>query len=339
MSIKVAVDAFGGDHAPYANIEGAVSAHREHGVEILLVGNEETVRAAAAERGLSLEGIELLNAPDVFSMHSQPTDLLKAGKNSSMAVGLTAVSEGKADAFVSAGSTGALVVGGTFITKRIKGVKRAAIGTELPTKTGRVFLMDVGANAECRPEMLVQFGVMATAYLTGVRGMDNPTVGLLNIGTEETKGGELQQESYRLLKDSPLHFIGNVEARELPTGPADAVITDGFTGNIALKLYEGVASNLFSVIKATFMKNIKTILAAALVKKDMKSLKTMFDAGEIGGAPLLGVRAPVIKAHGNSDAKAIKNAILQAASAVEHDLCGAIAKGLAAISVEEGFEE
>lgn len=331
--MKIAVDAFGGDNAPLCNIEGALLAKAE-GIDILLVGSTDALRAAAAEKGLPLDGIELLDAPDVFSMHDQPTDLLKAGRNSSLAVGLRAVAEGLADGFVSAGSTGALVVGGTFLCKRIKGVKRAAIGTEIPTDGGRVLLMDVGANAECRPEMLLQFAVMADAYLRQVRGIAEPTVGLLNIGTEETKGGELQQEAYRLLKDSPLHFVGNVEARELPEGSADAVVTDGFSGNIALKLYEGVAKTLFSVIKKTFLKNFKTKLAAALVKNDMKTLKQGFDAGEIGGAPLLGVQKPVIKAHGNSDARAIKNAIRQAARAAEHDLCGAIASGIASLPLK-----
>jgi len=249
------------------------------------------------------------------------------------------VADGNADAFVSAGSTGAIVVGGTFICKRIKGVKRPAIGSLVPTDNGYIMLTDIGANAECRPERLQQFGVMAAAYLEKVSGIKNPKIGLLNIGTEDSKGGELQIESYKLLSASPINFVGNVEAREIAKGPCDAVISDGFTGNVALKMYEGVALTLFSIIKKTFRKNIKTKIAGLLAKKDMKGLKTMFDASAVGGAPLLGVSVPVIKAHGNSNGIAIKNAIRQAKVAAENNLSCAIAEGIAAITLGEGKEE
>lgn len=332
--MRIVVDAFGGDNAPLCNIEGAASAVKELGVTVVLVGKEDEIKECAAENGIDLKGIEIVNAPDVFSMHDAPTDILKKGKDSSLAVGMKYAADGNADAFVSAGSTGAVVVGGTFICKRIKGVKRPALGSVVPTKEGKTFITDIGANAECRPEMLCQFAAMATAYLTKVEGVENPTLGLLNIGTEETKGGELQIEAYKQLKNSGLNFVGNVEARDVPEGAVDAVITDGFTGNIALKMYEGVSLTLFRIIKKLFKTNPITLISGAIIKPYMGGLKKKFDYAETGGAPLLGVKVPIIKAHGSSNAKAIKNAIKQAADAARNNLVGAIAEGLAANSEE-----
>ena len=336
--MRIVVDAFGGDNAPLCNIEGALAAREEYNVDVVLSGNGEKLKKCAEENGLSLDGIEILEAPEVFSMYSQPTDILRSGKNTSLAVGMQYVADGNADAFVSAGSTGAIVVGGTFICRRIKGVKRPALGSLVPTENGTVMLTDIGANADCRPEMLRQFAVMANAYLNKVSGIKSPKIGLLNIGTEDSKGGELQIEAFRLLKSAPIDFVGNIEAREIAKGPCDAVISDGFTGNVALKMYEGVAITLFSIIKKTFRKNLKTKLAGLLAKRDMRGLKKLFDASEVGGAPLLGVAAPVIKAHGNSDKNAIKNAIRQAKLAAENGLCAAIAEGIAA-SEAAGKEE
>ena len=332
--MRIVVDAFGGDNAPLCNIEGAASAVKELGITVVLVGKEDEIKECAAENGIDLKGIEIVNAPDVFSMHDAPTDILKKGKDSSLAVGMKYAAEGNADAFVSAGSTGAVVVGGTFICKRIKGVKRPALGSVVPTREGKTLITDIGANAECRPEMLCQFAAMATAYLTKVEGVENPTVGLLNIGTEETKGGELQIEAYKQLKNSGLNFVGNVEARDVPEGAVDAVITDGFTGNIALKMYEGVSLTLFRIIKKLFKTNPITLISGAIIKPYMGGLKKKFDYTETGGAPLLGVKVPIIKAHGSSNAKAIKNAIKQAAAAARNNLVGAIAEGLAANSEE-----
>ncbi|MBO5725547.1 MAG: phosphate acyltransferase PlsX, partial [Clostridia bacterium] len=225
-------------------------------------------------------------------------------------------------------STGAVVVGGTLIVKRIKGVKRPALGTMIPSVDSKYFLMDMGANAECRPEMLVQFGVMASAYLEGVENRHNPTIGLLNIGTEDTKGDELRQETYKLLSEAPINFVGNVESREMPKGVVDGVVTDGFTGNIALKLIEGTASSMFKMLKCAFYKNLINKLAAATLKKDLYKIKAKMDASEVGGAPLLGVQKPVIKAHGSSDARAIKNAIHQAVTFAEKDVIGKISANL-----------
>ena len=245
-----------------------------------------------------------------------------------MALAFKELSEDRADAFVSAGSTGAVVVGGTLIGKRIKGIKRPALGGMIPSPQGNYMSMDMGANSECRPDMLEQFGIMASAYLKGVEGIKNPKIGLLNIGTEDTKGTELQKEAFTLLKNAPINFVGNIESREMPKGECDAVITDGFTGNIALKLIEGTATTLFKLIKQVLYKNIFNKLAALVIKKDLYSLKSMMDSTEVGGAPLFGVRKPVIKAHGNSDAKAMNNAFRQAITFTETKVIDAIAENL-----------
>ena len=337
--MKIIVDAFGGDNAPFSVLEGCAAAKKELDVDIALSGNIEKIRSAAAEKGISLEGIELIDAVDEIAMCDEPTDVIKAKKNCSMAEGLKALRRGEGDAFVSAGSTGALVVGSTMLVKRIKGVKRAAIASIVPTASGRYMLLDMGANAECRPEMLAQFAVMATAYMKKACGLENPTVGLLNIGTEDTKGDELRRETFALLKTAPVNFIGNVEARELASGAADIVVTDGFTGNIVLKLTEGLASPLFKMIKNVLYKSIVNKLCALIIKKDLYSLKSMMDSSEVGGALLFGISAPVIKAHGNSDAKAIKNAIRAAARFAESGAIEATEQGLAELNGAESDAE
>jgi len=311
--MRVVVDAFGGDNAPLEIVKGAALAVKELGVDITLVGNKNKIDKVIKDENLIFgDGLIIVDTDDVIDMHDDPTTLLKAHSNSSMALAFKELAEDRADAFVSAGSTGAVVVGGTLIVKRIKGVKRPALAGMIPSPNGNYMLMDMGANAECRPEMLCQFGIMASAYLKGVEGKDNPSVALLNIGTEDSKGGELQKESYKLLSNAPINFVGNVESREMPKGVCDAVITDGFTGNIALKLIEGTATTFFKLVKNALYKSLKNKLAALVIKKDLYSLKSMMDSTEVGGAPLLGVRKPVIKAHGNSNAKAFKNAIRQA---------------------------
>lgn len=326
--MKIIVDAFGGDNAPLAVLQGAEKAVNELNVQIILTGNKEIIEKTAKENNISLNNIEIEHTVEIMDMHDQPTEIIKSKKNTSLGLGLQLLAEDKGDAFVSAGSTGAIVAGGSLIVKRLKGVKRAAIGTVLPTKNGQVLLMDCGANSECRPEMLAQFGVMASAYLEGVMGVKNPKIALLNIGTEETKGGELQLESYKLLKESSINFIGNVESRDLPNPPCDAIITDGFTGNISLKLFEGVASNLMSMLKKALTSNLKTKIASMFILPQLKGLKSKFNYEEIGGAVLLGVKKPVIKAHGSSNSEAIKNAIKQAKITVENNVIGNISKGL-----------
>ena len=308
--MHIVVDAFGGDNAPLAPLQGAALAAAD-GAQITLVGNEEILRRVAKENGISLDGITIAHTEDVIAMEDEPRSILKAHKDCSMAVGLRMVAEGNGDAFVSAGSTGALVMGATFFVKRIKGVPRAAIATLIPTASGKPSLMlDSGANAECRPEMLCQFAQMGSAYMTRVMGDGTPaTVGLVNIGTEECKGGELQQEAYRLIKESGVNFVGNVESREVPFGAADVLVTDGFTGNILLKAIEGTAGMLMKEIKSLFMSNLLTKIAALMVKSKIGVLKSRMSTSEHGGAPILGVCRPVIKAHGNSDAAAIRSAI------------------------------
>lgn len=311
--MRVVVDAFGGDNAPLEIVKGASLASNELNVDITLTGNKSEIERIIKENNLSFKGeLIIIDTDDVISMHDDPTSLLKAHANSSMALAFRELSEDRADAFVSAGSTGAIVVGGTLIIKRIKGVKRPALAGMIPSPKGHYMLMDMGANAECRPEMLQQFGLMASVYLNKVCGIENPKIGLLNIGTEDTKGGELQRQAYKLLSEAPINFVGNVESREMPKGECDGVITDGFTGNIALKLIEGTATTFFKLVKNVLYKNIFNKLAALVIKKDLYSLKSMMDSSEVGGAPLLGVKKPVIKAHGSSDSKAIKNAIRQA---------------------------
>lgn len=327
--MRVVVDAFGGDNAPLEIVKGAAMACAELGVDITLTGNKGTIENIIAENNLSFgDKLIIVDTDDVISMHDDPTTLLKAHSESSMAVAFKELSEGRADAFVSAGSTGAIVVGGTLIIKRIKGIKRPALAGLIPSPKGHYMLMDMGANAECRPEMLEQFGIMASAYLSKVEGIENPKIGLLNIGVEDSKGGELQKEAYKLLEAAPINFVGNIESREMPKGVCDAVITDGFTGNIALKLIEGTAITFFKLVKEALYKNIFNKLAALVIKKDLYSLKSMMDSSEVGGAPLLGVKKTVIKAHGSSDAKAIKNAIRQAVSFTENGVIDTITEQL-----------
>jgi len=326
--MRIAVDAFGGDNAPLEIIKGACAAATEYGVEIALVGMENEIRRCAEENGISLDGMTVVDAPDVLTMHDEPTAILRALKNSSMAVAFRLVADGEADAFVSAGSTGAVVVGGTLIIKRIKGIKRVALGSMIPGVNKSYLMMDIGANADTRPEMLAQYGLMASVYLEEVEGIKNPEIGLLNIGTEDTKGDELRLAAYSMLKNAPINFIGNVESREIPKGICDGVITDGFTGNIALKLIEGVTSSFFKLLKGVFYKNVVTKLAALTMKSGLDEVKKKADYSEVGGAPLLGCSKPVIKAHGSSNAKAIKNAIHQAIIYTENNVVDKISAGL-----------
>ena len=327
--MRVVVDAFGGDNAPLEIVKGASDASMQFQTEITLTGKKETIEKIIAENNLKFYGeLIIVDTDDVITMHDDPTTILKAHSNSSMALAFKELCENRADAFVSAGSTGAIVVGGTLIVKRIKGIKRPALGGLIPSPDGHYMLLDMGANAECRPEMLAQFGIMASVYLEKVEGIKNPKIGLLNIGTEDTKGDELRLEAYKLLSEAPINFIGNIESREMPKGVCDAVITDGFTGNIALKLIEGTSITLFKMIKQALYKNVLNKIAALILKKDLYNLKAMMDSSEVGGAPLLGVGRTVIKAHGSSDAKAIKNAIRQAIIFTKNDVINTISENL-----------
>ena len=242
--MKVIVDAFGGDNAPLEVIKGCAQAVAELGVEIILTGSESVIKKCAADNGISLTGMDIAHTKEIFDIHAEPNEIVKSKKNTSLGLGLQLLAEGKGDAFVCAGSTGALVMGATFIVKRIKGIKRIAPSPVLPADKGSFVLVDAGANTECRPEMLVQFAVMGSAYAEKVMGYKKPKVALLNIGAEETKGRELEIEAHKLLSESGLNFVGNIEARDMPKGEVQVVVTDGFTGNVALKLYEGMGSFL-----------------------------------------------------------------------------------------------
>ena len=327
--MKISVDAFGGDNAPLEILKGCRSAADDFKVEIILVGDEEKIYSCANQNGIKLDGMEILDAPDVMLMTDSPSEVLKSKKNSSMAVGLQALADGKGDAFVSAGSTGALVMGATFLVKRIKGVKRPAIGSVLPSNDKPFLLLDCGANADCTAEHLKQFAQMGSIYMEKFVKCKSPRVALANIGTEDSKGDRLRHEAFSLLKDcSDINFIGNVETRDVPYGCCDVLVADGFTGNIILKLYEGVAGAMMDNIKSIFKKSSITMLAAMMVKGGLLGLKMRMDYSEFGGAPLLGVNGVVIKAHGSSDAKALRNAIRQAKTCAEMDVVGTIARSV-----------
>ncbi|MBR5134059.1 MAG: phosphate acyltransferase PlsX [Clostridia bacterium] len=336
--MRIIVDAYGGDNAPLEIIKGAALAVAEYGHTVVLTGKEDELRRIASENQVSLDGMEIIDCDDVISMDDAPRTILREHKNCSMAVGLRALSEGKGDAFVSAGSTGALLVGGTFIVKRIKGISRAALAALIPTNTGApVMLVDAGANVDCRPKMLYQFARMGNIYMTDVIGGGKPArVGLLNVGTEDTKGGELQHEAFELLKKSDnMNFVGNIEARQVLYGDVDVLVADGFAGNVLLKSIEGTADVLMKKIKGVFLTNLLTKIAALFVKPHLGKVKAMLSTEEHGGAPLLGLKKPVIKAHGNSKAGAVKNAIRVAA---EFASAGVIEKIEAVVS-EDATED
>lgn len=326
--MKIIVDAFGGDNAPVEILKGCAAAVAEYGVNILLVGSKEKIEKVANENNILLYHMDIVDTPDVITMEDDPGEIVREKSNSSMAKGLELLSKGEGDAFISAGNSGALVMGATFIVKRIKGIKRCAFAPVIPKEKGFFMLIDSGANVECRPEMLQQFGIMGSIYMNRVMGVANPRVGLVNVGVEDHKGGQFQREVYEKLQNSNLNFVGNVEAREVPINGADVVVTDGFTGNIMLKLYEGVATVLMNKIKGVLTQNIKNKIAAAMILPEMKALKAEIDYNEYGGAPIMGLRKPVFKAHGNSSAKTFKNAIRLTIDYVNGNVAEEISKAL-----------
>lgn len=336
--MKIIVDAFGGDNAPLEVINGSAMAVEQLGVEIILTGDENKIKAAAAENNISLDGISIMHTESVIDIHEEPTSIIKERSDCSMAIGLKALADGEGDAFVSAGSTGALVVGATFIAKRIKGIKRAALAPVMPTDKGYMMLVDAGANVDCRPEMLVQFGIMGSCYMQRVLGVKSPKVGLINVGAEDTKGREMDIEAYKMLKEAPVNFYGNLEARDIPLGECEVVVSDGFTGNVALKLYEGMGSYFSHTLKDMLMGSFGGKLAALLIMKKIKAFKKKMDYSETGGAVLMGISKPVIKAHGSSNAKAFYNAIRQAKNCVDGDIIGEITKSLELLKKQETVE-
>lgn len=333
--MKIIVDAFGGDNAPLEIIKGCADAVKGLGLEILLTGREQEIRKVVEENGISLSGMEICDAPDVITMEDSAGDIAKSKSDSSMAVGLRMLAEGKADAFVSGGNSGALVVGATLIVKRIKRVRRIAFAPIMPKNKGCFMLIDSGANVDCKPEMLQQFGIMGSIYMDKVMNVHHPRVALANIGVEDHKGGELQHSAFELLKNSDVQFIGNIEARDIPDDAADVIVADGFTGNIILKLYEGVAMMLMGKIKKVFTKRTLNKLAAAIVLRDVKELKQNFDYNEYGGAPLMGCSKPVFKMHGSAKAKTVYNALRLTKAYVEGDVVSEIAASIARYSTKE----
>lgn len=328
--MRILVDAFGGDNAPLEILKGCAEARKELGIEITLVGDGSKLKQTAQENQIDLSPFEILEADDVITMEDDPTSVTKAKAGSSMAVGMRALAEGKGDAFASAGNSGALVVGATAIVKRIRGVKRVSFSAILPKDQGFLMLSDAGANVECRPEMVDQFALMGSVYMEKVMNIKNPRVGLANVGTEDHKGGEFQHQCFGLLQENAnIHFVGNVEARDIPFDAADVVVCDGFTGNIIVKLYEGVAMAVMGKIKSVFKKNIKTKLAASLVLSEMKELKKEMDYNEYGGAPILGASRPVFKIHGSAKANTVKNALKLTKAYVESGIIEDISKAVA----------
>ncbi len=325
--MRVIVDAMGGDNAPLEILKGTRIAKDKYGVEVLLAGDKDAIEKCAKENEINISDMEILESQSVISMSDDPKCILREKNDSSMAVAFKALSEDKGDVFVSAGSTGAVVMGATFIVKRIKGIKRPALGSIMPSYSEPFMLMDIGANIECHKENLIQFAEMSKIYMSNIIKVENPTIALANIGAESTKGPEVLQETYKALQErDDLNFVGNIEPRDIPFGKATCVVCNGFTGNMILKMYEGVASALMKKVKGVFTKNITSKLAYLIVSSGVKELKDSMDYKEFGGAPLMGVKKPVIKAHGSSDARAFSNAIRQAIECYNADVCGQIAE-------------
>ena len=337
--MKIILDAMGGDNAPEAPVLGAVEAAKEFGTQITLVGRGEEILSVMRSHGITdlPAGMEIANADDVVDMHDDPGSVIHKRKNSSMVVGLKMLADGQGDAFVSAGSTGALRTGATLLVKRVKGIRRAAMGPAMPNKAGgKTVILDCGANAECTPEFLLQFGIVGSLYARKYLGVENPRVGLLNIGTEDSKGTPLQKEAYALLQEAAgqglLNFIGNVEARDVPLGAVDVVVCDGFSGNVLLKSIEGTAMFMGSMVKKMFKRNLASKLGYLLCRSGVKDMMKLLDYREIGGTQFLGIRKPVIKAHGASDALAFRNAVRQAVDAVNSDISAELERTLVAFS-------
>ncbi len=343
--MKIIIDAMGGDYAPLEFLKGAFLASDAFDVDIVLVGRVEEILKLMKEQGIETlpKGVELMNAEDVVEMEDDPTTVVKTRKNSSMVQGLRLLSEGGGDAFVSAGSTGALLTAATLVVKRVRGVRRAAFGPTIPTKTGSLVLIDSGANVECTPEFLLQFGCMGSFYAKQVLGLDEPRVGLLNIGTEPSKGDELHKEAYEVLRSAgeagTIRFVGNVESRDAMMGVCDVLVTDGFSGNVLLKGMEGTALFAGSLLKKALTRSWKTKLGALLLRKDLRSLMDTLNYKKIGGTMLLGVAKPVIKAHGSADAEAVVGAVRQAVDAVNSGFCEAIRDRIDEMTLPKGESE
>ncbi len=339
--MKIIVDAMGGDNAPLEIVKGALAGQKHWGVDIALTGDESAIRDALAQcgQGELPQGVEIVPTSQTVDMCDDPATVFRRKKDTSMGVGLTMLREGNADALVSAGSTGALLTGATLITKRIHGIRRAAMAPVIPTTTGQAVLIDCGANAECTPEYLVQFAYLGSFYAQQVLGLARPRVGLLNIGAEDSKGTDLQKQTLARLKEADaaghLHFIGNIEAKEAIKGGCDVIVTDGFSGNILLKTMEGVGSFAGSALKSMFKKNLLTKLAALAVMPGLNAFKDKLDPNKVGGTAFIGISKAVIKAHGASNAEAVENAVGQAATFARSGLIEKIEENVNLMKIEQ----
>lgn len=320
--IKVVVDAMGGDNAPLEIVKGAVEAVQSRkDIKVLLVGQEAVVNQELSKYTYPREQIEVIHAEEVIETAEPPVMAIKKKKQSSIVIGMGLVKKGEADAIVSAGSTGAVLVGGQVLVGRIKGVQRPPLAPLIPTENGVALLIDCGANVDARPSHLVQFAQMGSIYMENVVGVKNPRVAILNIGAEEEKGNQLVKETFPLLKECEgIHFTGSIEAREIPHGGADVIVTDAFAGNVVLKLYEGVASTLLAKVKEGLMSSLRSKIGALLIKPALKSTLKAFDASQYGGAPLLGLKGLVVKTHGSANANDVKNSIIQCVTFKEQEI-------------------
>ena len=326
--MKIAVDAMGGDYAPSVVVEGAVAAARESKLSILLVGDQNAIQQELARHQTTALSLEIVHASEVVGMHDSPITALRQKQASSIRIAIDLVKEGKAQAVVSAGNTGAVMATAKVILGAIKGVERPAIATILPCENGFSLLLDVGANVDCKPFQLLQFAIMGNLYAKDVMGIANPRVGLLNIGEEKVKGNELTKAAYPLIEEADLNFIGNVEGRDIYNGKADVIVTDGFIGNVGLKISEGVADTIIRLIKKEVASNRLNQAAALFLKPAWKRLKKMMDYSEYGGAPMLGINGNVTICHGSSNAKAIKNGIRVAFESYQHNLTEHISESI-----------
>ncbi|NLM06384.1 MAG: phosphate acyltransferase PlsX [Tissierellia bacterium] len=308
--MKIAIDTMGGDLGPVEVIKGAYEARKEKNFTPVFIGKVEEIEEGLKEFDFGKD-VEIVDAREMIENDEEPALTIRKKKNSPIVVGANLLADGEVDSFLSSGSTGALLAAGLFIVKRIEGVERAAISVFLPTAKGKALMLDAGANMDSKPEYLLNFAIMGSIYSKEVEGIESPRIALLNVGLEEGKGNKLTKEVYELLKEADINFIGNIEAREILSGDADIIVTDGFAGNIALKAIEGTAKTLLSEVKKVMLKNAKTKFGALLIKNELKETLKHFDYRETGAAPLLGIRKPIFKAHGSSDYLAYKNAIFQ----------------------------
>ncbi len=334
--MKIILDAMGGDASPKAQLEGALRAVRELGIEVALVGDSGLIEGHLDALGETLpEGLSIVHASEVITNDEDPAFAIRKKKDSSIVVAANMLKNGEGDALVSTGSTGGVLCAGLLIVGRIKGVQRPALAPVYPTETGHGVLIDCGANADCKPQYLAQFGVMGSIYASAVLGKKDAKVALINNGAEAHKGSTLYKEAHALLKQAPIHFVGNLEGRDIMTGAVDVVVCDGFTGNVILKVIEGVAGTMLKNVKGAMMSSLKSKIGALLAKNAFKSLKKKMDYSEHGGALLLGTKYPIVKGHGASDAKAVFSAIRQAMRIVEADVVNKIAADIEKMAGEE----